>query len=508
MASKTSNLNVDIFCALKASEVSGIPVLLLGNPGIGKTVSVYHFAKIRGYETVLLRGNSSTPEEIMGYDTAPHEVTYEKPMAALHLRPSWFEEILRNHEAGKRSLLFLDEITTAHEFVQAALLHLIFERKVGRESLPEDTLIVSAGNYSGNLSNTMALMPPVMNRFMIYNITADHNDLDIFLNKYEGAIANPDGKCKDYMKDLEKALERMDAQESKVSESLRNKIGEYIERSIKDTTRMLITTTKEIDLTITDLKDIYQDADDEAKLCGFVSFRTLNYLRDISVAWYLCFGKQGIASKNFRNAVDGLCGIGISRGKGSSGENKTNHVGKNYYDALVQTANEIEKLKNDKLPEYVKFFSDTIAGKTILEVAEINALQNKVKELMNDKDLKNIDKPVDHSMIATMFDLIKATASKYCGIRVSTTGTIATKYSDTEIMNAITRYNQIEGFTETLGNLISEEERHYDTATSNLFSEVRDNISNVGFKLRAIKKMLSHENPSLASMLPEIANMK
>lgn len=507
MASKTSNLNVDIFCALKASEVSGIPVLLLGNPGIGKTVSVYHFAKIRGYETVLLRGNSSTPEEIMGYDTAPHDVTYEKPMAALHLRPSWFEEILRNHKAGKRSLLFLDEITTAHEFVQAALLHLIFERKVGRESLPKDTLIVSAGNYSGNLSNTMALMPPVMNRFMIYNIVADHNDLDIFLNKYEGAIASSEGVCKDYMAELEKALERMDAQESKVTETLRNKIGEYIERAIKDTTRMLITTTKDIDLTITDLKDIYQDADEEAKLCGFVSFRTLNYLRDVSVAWYLCFGKQGIASKNFRNAVDGLCGIGISRAKGSS-ENKINHVGKNYYDALVQTANEIEKLKNDKLPEYSKFFQTTTAGKTVLDAAEINALQNKIKELMNDKDLKNIDKPIDHSVIATMFDQVKATASKYCGIRVSTAGTVATKYSDTEIMNAINRFNQIARFTSTIGSLISDEERHYDTTTLNLFTEVQDNIKNVGFKLRAIKKMLSHENPALADMLPELENMK
>jgi MoxR-like ATPase len=244
MASKTNNLNVDIFCALKVSEVSGVPSLLLGNPGVGKTVSVYKFGEIRNYELVLLRGNSSTPEEIMGYDVSPRDVTYDKPMAAIHLRPSWFEEILRNHEAGKKTLLFLDEITTANEFVQAALLHLIFERKVGNEKLPDDTLIVSAGNYAGNLSNTMALLPPVMNRFMIYNITADHNDLDVFLNKYEGAIADVDGKCNDYMKDLTAVLEKMDKQERKVDEKKRNQIGEYIERSIKDTTRMLITTTK------------------------------------------------------------------------------------------------------------------------------------------------------------------------------------------------------------------------------------------------------------------------
>ena len=506
MASKTNNLNVDIFCALKVSEVSKVPTLLLGNPGIGKTVSVYKFGEIRGYELVLLRGNSSTPEEIMGYDVAPRDVTYEKPMAAIHLRPSWFEEILRNHEAGKKTLLFLDEITTANEFVQSALLHLIFERKVGSESLPNDTLIVSAGNYAGNLTNTMALLPPVMNRFMIYNITADHNDLDIFLNRYEGAIADVDGKCNDYMVDLTTILEKMDKQERKVDEGMRNKIGEYIERSIKDTTRMLIVTTKDIDLTVTDMKSIYSDTDDDAKLCGFVSFRTLNYLRDVAISWYLCFGKAGISSKNFRNAVDGLCGIGITRPKGAS-DVVIKHVGKAYYDALCATANELEKLNNDKLPEYTRYFVDMTNKKTALEMEEFNALVNKIQELQRDQDLKSIDKPIDPNVIADMCHLAEQTVSKCCTVKVQTTEHLSTKYSETSVVDMVVKFNTIVKFLNTLYALVADADRHYDSTTEESISKAMDKAKNQGFKIQAVKKILVSENPGFGSAIPNLEKL-
>ena len=503
MASK-NNLNVDLFCALKASEVSGIPVLAISNPGAGKSATVYKFAEVRGYKLVLLRGNSSTPEEIMGYDVSPRDVTYEKPMAAIHLRPSWFEEILRNHEAGEKTLLFLDEITTANEFVQAALLHLIFERKVGSERLPEDTLIVSAGNYAGNLSNTMALLPPVMNRFMIYNITADQNDLDIFLNKYEGAIADPEGKCNDYMSELSGILKKMDAQERKVDTKMRNKIGEYIERNIKDTTRMLIQTTKEIDFSITDMKSIYSDTDDDSKLYGFVSFRTLNYLRDVSIAWYLCFGKAGISSKNFKNAVDGLCGIGITKPRGSS-DIKINRVGKAYYDALCQTANELEKLDNDKLPVYTKFFVDLMATKkAIFDIEEFNALTNKIQELQRDPDLKNIDKPIDSDIISDMCSKAKAAANKCCDIKVSTTERLSTRYTETDIVNMVVKFNTIIKFINTVYSLVSDADRHYESAAMDDVTKVMEAAKNVSFKIQSIKKILCSENPGFGAAIPTI----
>src|SRR5574344_1813220 len=146
-----NNINVSTSCALKVSEMSKVPVLLMANPGTGKSSTVEMFADVRGYNLVLLRGNSESAETILGYDVAPTDT--DKSNSTKHLRPEWFERILRAEENGEKCLLFLDEITTATEYVQSALLHLIFERKVGCEDIPKSTLIVSAGNYASNLSN-------------------------------------------------------------------------------------------------------------------------------------------------------------------------------------------------------------------------------------------------------------------------------------------------------------------------------------------------------------------
>lgn len=506
MGSKTDNLNVDIFCALKASEVSGVKPLILSNPGAGKSTTVELFAKVRGYEVVLLRGNSTTPEEIMGYDVAPRDVTYDKPMAAIHLRPSWFEEVLRHHEKGEKVLLFLDEITTANEFVQAALLHLIFERMVGRERLPDDTLIVAAGNYAGNLTTTMSLLPPVMNRFMIYNIAADHTDLDVFLNRYEGAIASADGKCNDYMKTLSEVLTKMDGQERKVSPEMRNKIGEYIEKSIKDTTRMLITTQKDIDLTVTDLRNIYSDSDDDTKVYGFVSFRTLNYLRDLTIAWYLCFGKAGINSKNYRNAVDGLCGIGVTKPKGST-DIKVNRIGKAYYDAMVQTSNELEKLDNDRLPEYTKFFIDITKSGGELGGPEINALTNKLKELNADKEIENIDRPIDEALVEKICQAAEKTASKFGKMKVSTDDSITDVLSVTDLTNTIVTYNQIVDLVSALTTVTGDSKRNYANTTTKITDDTVNNVRQIGFRIRSFAKIMKAEQPSLASVIPQISTI-
>ena len=278
--SKNDNINISIFTALKVSEISRVPVLIMSNPGLGKSTSVEMFAEVRDYHLVLLRGNSTTAEEVMGYDVATSD--QENPTTR-HLRPSWYTEILKVAEKGGKSLLFLDEITTANEYVQASLLHLVFERKVGSERLPENTLIVSAGNYAQNLSNSMQMLPPLMNRFMIYNITPDHTDLDTFLCKYDGAIASSEGKVKDFMGSLRDTMKKLDAQEVEIPADQYNKIGEYIERGIKQTARALMTSGgKPVDLAITELNGIYADAENETKLYGFTTFRTLNYLRDVT----------------------------------------------------------------------------------------------------------------------------------------------------------------------------------------------------------------------------------
>lgn len=499
---KNNNINVSIFCALKVSEISKVPVLLMANPGTGKSSTVEMFADVRGYKLILLRGNSESAETILGYDVAPTDTT--KSSSTKHLRPEWFEKIKEADANGQKCLLFLDEITTATEYVQAALLHLIFERKVGTEDIPESTLIVSAGNYASNLSNSMIMLPPLMNRFMIFNIVPEPDDLDKFLNKYEGAIG---GKRSNYKKEIKQVMQTLDKQEISLDAETMDKAGEYIERSIRMTAKQLMSGSKKvIDLKVTDLQNIYSDLENDAKLPGFVTLRTLNYLRDVTVASFKCFGKAGIQSDNYRNMVTGLVGLGVSRD--SKGEVKNTDTTDDFFQAMQSVAVEIEKMNNTKLPEYEKFFKSYIVGKKNYGVSDIAAITNKIKELKNDPELKTLDRPLD---IKITEDLLK-TAKGSClgvvgGISIDKTKPIS-KQITVEEMNKIAGYvSYVVDFMNEVESIVNDK-RGYKNDTVDMVVNVRNEVSKMVYKVKGLKKIIVMEEPGLANAIIDVKSLK
>lgn len=504
--SQNESINISIFTALKVSEISKVPVLLMSNPGLGKSTTVQMFADIRGYEMKLLRGNSTTENEVLGYDVTDKDKN-DNVIGIKHCRPSWFNDVLRNSEKGKPTLLFLDEITTANAWVQAALLHLVFERMVGDDPLPEDTLIVSAGNYAQNLNNQMDLLPPLMNRFMIVNITPDYTDLDYFLCKYEGAIASS-GTRKDFFKELTNKMKELDSQEQKIPEGQLNKIGEYIERCIKETTKFLCNSgEKVIDFNVKDLQGLYSDADDDSKLCGFVTFRTLNYLRDVTLATFKCFGKAGITSNNYRNMVDGLCGYGISRSSKTKDVKKT-YIGKDYYDAMINVINDIEKMKNDSLPKYEKFFKSVMDGKKKFEKGEMDAIKNKIEELMKDKSLDGIERPIDPELVVNLCKLLTASGKSVSSMRITSDEKMLDKITPETFMGYVTYLNTLFDLFETLSKVITNPSMNYKSSTVSELDKSKNDVRNCGFRLRSLRKVLLMEDPDLVEMIPEIRKLK
>ncbi|NUO44052.1 MAG: AAA family ATPase, partial [Streptomyces sp.] len=91
---------------------------------------------------------------IVGDDPAVQGV----PMAP----PQWAVELVR---AG-RGLLFLDELSTATPAVQAALLRVVLERRVGALQLPPGVRIVAAANPRASAADGWELSPPLANRFV------------------------------------------------------------------------------------------------------------------------------------------------------------------------------------------------------------------------------------------------------------------------------------------------------------------------------------------------------
>jgi hypothetical protein len=73
-------------------------------------------------------------------------------------------------------VLFLDEMNSAAPSVQAAAYQLILNRKVGQYKLPDNVLIVAAGNREADKGVTYRMPAPLANRFVHLEMAVDFND--------------------------------------------------------------------------------------------------------------------------------------------------------------------------------------------------------------------------------------------------------------------------------------------------------------------------------------------
>ncbi|WP_433562517.1 AAA family ATPase [Nocardia sp. CA-151230] len=159
------NIQLD---ALTLAVAADLPVLLWGEPGIGKTAALTQLAASLDLPLTTVIASVHEPSDfsglpIIGDDPATHGV----PMAP----PDWAVRLVR---AG-RGLLFLDELSTAPPAVQAALLRLVLERRIGALRLPDGVRIVAAANPRSSAADGWELSPPLANRFVHLQWTHDHD---------------------------------------------------------------------------------------------------------------------------------------------------------------------------------------------------------------------------------------------------------------------------------------------------------------------------------------------
>ncbi|WP_030968220.1 AAA family ATPase [Streptomyces sp. NRRL S-1824] len=153
--------------ALTLAVAADLPVLLWGEPGIGKTAALTQLAASLDLPLTTVIASVHEPSDfsglpIVGDDPAEQGV----PMAP----PDWAVRLVR---AG-RGLLFLDELSTAPPAVQAALLRLVLERRIGALQLPPGVRIVAAANPRSSAADGWELSPPLANRFVHLQWTHDH----------------------------------------------------------------------------------------------------------------------------------------------------------------------------------------------------------------------------------------------------------------------------------------------------------------------------------------------
>jgi len=146
------------------------PIFLWGPPGIGKSDIVKQIADSIDAHVVDVRLSLWEPTDIKGipyFDSNSGTMVWGAPSE------------LPNAEMAakyKNIVLFLDEMNSAAPSVQAAAYQLILNRKVGTYVLPDNVMIVAAGNREADKGVTYRMPAPLANRFIHLELAVNFDD--------------------------------------------------------------------------------------------------------------------------------------------------------------------------------------------------------------------------------------------------------------------------------------------------------------------------------------------
>jgi ATPase family associated with various cellular activities (AAA) len=144
------------------------PVFLWGPPGIGKSEVVAALTEELGGHMIDLRLGQMEPTDIRGIPF------FNKNKEVM----DWAPPIdLPDAELASKYpivVLFLDEMNSAAPAVQAAGYQLILNRRVGKYVLPENVVIVAAGNRESDKGVTYRMPSPLANRFVHLEMRSEH----------------------------------------------------------------------------------------------------------------------------------------------------------------------------------------------------------------------------------------------------------------------------------------------------------------------------------------------
>jgi hypothetical protein len=166
----SDNLTVTSVQARKAilrAFKSKRPIFLWGPPGIGKSEVVQDITTELGGLMIDLRMAQMEPTDLRGipyYNKESNRMEWAPPVDL----PD--EELASKYPI---IVLFLDEMNSAAPAVQAAGYQLTLNRAVGKYKLPDNVVIVAAGNRESDKGVTYRMPMPLANRFIHLEMRAD-----------------------------------------------------------------------------------------------------------------------------------------------------------------------------------------------------------------------------------------------------------------------------------------------------------------------------------------------
>jgi hypothetical protein len=144
--------------ALELCLRAGLPAMLWGPPGVGKSETVRALARAKGWGLVVTTFADRNPVDVSGIpipDPATGRTRY--------LPPDEYPDPTRDGEQG---IWFLDEITNAPRDVQTTALRLFLERRLSNYEVPPGWHLVAAGNRVVDRAGSYQMISSLANRIV------------------------------------------------------------------------------------------------------------------------------------------------------------------------------------------------------------------------------------------------------------------------------------------------------------------------------------------------------
>lgn len=143
-------------------------VMIWGSMGIGKSSVVKQIANEMGYEVIDERLSQIDPSDLRGI---PVPTKNKDEVEVNWAIPSHFPK-----DGCKDTLLFLDELPNANPAVQQAAYQLILDGQVGQYKLPNNVVVIAAGNTENDKGAIYRMPAPLVNRFIHIEMATSFDD--------------------------------------------------------------------------------------------------------------------------------------------------------------------------------------------------------------------------------------------------------------------------------------------------------------------------------------------
>lgn len=156
--------------ALRSAFKIKRPVFIWGPPGVGKSDMVHQLGEEFNAHVIDVRLTYWEPTDLKGIPFFNPEIKKMEWAPPMELP----DEAMASRYPN--IILFLDEMNSADPSVLKAAYQLILNRRIGTYTLPDNVLIVAAGNRDGDRGITYKMPAPLANRFIHIEMKVDWDD--------------------------------------------------------------------------------------------------------------------------------------------------------------------------------------------------------------------------------------------------------------------------------------------------------------------------------------------